>query len=202
MNSNDLGATSSTSLSLLDRVRARDPDAWQRLTDLYGPLVYHWCRRCGLGTQDSADVFQETFAAVAANIDSFRRDARGGTFRGWLWTIARNKVRDHCRQQSRQAEATGGTEAQQRLAQVPDKLADDPDDQADHGELGRLFHRGLDLIRAEFEDRTWQAFWRVSVNGDRAADIAADLGISANAVRQYKSRVLRRLREELRDLME
>lgn len=55
------------------------------------------------------------------------------------------------------------------------------------------------MVRSEFEDRTWQAFWRVAVEGHATAEVAADLGITANAVRQAKSRVLRRLRQELGD---
>src|SRR5436309_2947113 len=50
-----------TSLSLLARARTREAAAWERLVDLYAPLVYHWCRRCGLSAEDSADVFQEVF---------------------------------------------------------------------------------------------------------------------------------------------
>ncbi len=70
-------------------------------------------------------------------------------------------------------------------------------DPQDQNELSALLHRGLEIVKSEFETRTWDAFWRVAVEGDRTADVAADMGISANAVRQAKSRVLRRLRDEL-----
>ena len=61
--------------------------------------------------------------------------------------------------------------------------------------------RALDLVRAEFEGRTWQMFWRSAVDGHAVAAIARDLGASAAAVRQAKSRVLRRLKSELGDLI-
>ena len=83
------------SLSLIERLQTRDEAAWQRLTDLYGPLIYHWCWRSGLKSSAAAEVFQDVVAAVLAGIDSFHRDRPGDTFRGWLWTITRNKIRDH-----------------------------------------------------------------------------------------------------------
>src|SRR5262249_58062505 len=85
-------APETTSLSLLARVRANEATAWQRLVDLYAPLVYHWCRRCGLSREDTADVFQEVFRSVAEHIASFRPEPVGGTFPGWVRTIARHKI--------------------------------------------------------------------------------------------------------------
>jgi RNA polymerase sigma-70 factor (ECF subfamily) len=67
----------STSSSLLDRVRARDADAWRRLIALYGPLVYGWCRRAGLAPEESADRGQEVFMAVARSIETFDHSQPG-----------------------------------------------------------------------------------------------------------------------------
>src|SRR5262245_12767745 len=83
--------SSGTPRSLLDRVRADDAAAWDRLVKLYGPLVLGWCRSWGLREHDTADVFQEVFQAVAAHLASFRKEKEGDTFRGWLRVIARNK---------------------------------------------------------------------------------------------------------------
>ena len=112
---------SSTSTSLLERVKAQDPKAWKRLVALYGPLVYDWCRQSGLHGEDAADIGQEVFGSVAAKVAEFRRDRPGDSFRGWLWTITRNKIRDPFRQQQGRAQAQGGTDAQQRLAQIADQ---------------------------------------------------------------------------------
>jgi RNA polymerase sigma-70 factor (ECF subfamily) len=191
----------STSPSLLEQVQAQDAEAWQRLADLYGPLVYYWCRRFGLKPADASDVFQDVFSAVLTAIGGFRR-RDGGAFRGWLWTITRNKIRDHYRKLGAQGEAVGGTDACRRLGQVPDEEPDASDEGPDRDEINGLLHRGLQLVRAEFEQRTWEAFWRVTVEGQSTSEVADDLGVSANAVRQAKSRVLRRLRAELGDLSE
>ena len=192
-------AESRTSTSWLSRVRHRDPQAWRRLTELYGPLVYHWGRRHGLSAEDASDLTQEVFSAVAGAIERFLHSPEHGTFRGWLWTIARNKLRDHFRRDANREEAAGGTEACLRLASIPEVWSDESHGATDPGELQRLFRRALDRVRCEFEDRTWQAFWLSTIEQQDTDDIAHQLGLSANSVRQAKSRVLRRLRHELGD---
>jgi RNA polymerase sigma-70 factor, ECF subfamily len=82
---------SSISTTLLEQIRVRQPEAWERLVDLYGPVVFHWCRQSGLTTSDAADVVQEVWMAVARNVAGFRREQPGDSFRGWLWTITRNE---------------------------------------------------------------------------------------------------------------
>jgi RNA polymerase sigma-70 factor (ECF subfamily) len=86
------GEPGSTSLSLLAGLRARDAEAWQRLVYLYGPLVERWCRRRGLQPRNCEDVVQQVFLTVAAKVSEFRREQKGDTFRGWLWTITRHKI--------------------------------------------------------------------------------------------------------------
>lgn len=83
----------SISSTLLDQLRARRPDAWQRLVALYGPVTYRWCRRSNLTAEDAADVVREVLAAVMLHLPDFRRDRREDSFSGWLATITRNKVR-------------------------------------------------------------------------------------------------------------
>ena len=190
---------SSTSLSLLERLKRRDPEGWRRHVHLYGPLIYRWCRRGRLQPEDAADVTQEVFRTVAVRIGDFRRERPGDSFRGWLWTITRYKIGDHLRRLHRQPNAAGGSDAQEGLLHLPEQLPDDEDAAADFSGLVR---RAMDLVRVEFGDRTWQAFWRTTVEGHAPKDVAAELGVTPDAVRMAKSRVLRRLREELPDLTE
>jgi RNA polymerase sigma-70 factor (ECF subfamily) len=191
-----------TSRSLLARVKADDATAWDRLVTLYAPLVYYWCRRCDLQDADAADVFQEVFQEVATHITRFRKEKAGDTFRGWLRTITRNKVHDHFRRLGRQPGAAGGSDAQRRLAQLPGPPPPSEEGTAEQEADRSLFHRGLSLIRGEFAERTWQAFWRTAVDGQPAKEVAAELSMSPVAVRVAKSRVLQRLREELGDLID
>jgi len=194
--------STATSRSLLERVKADDTAAWERLVTLYAPLVYYWCRRWDLQQNDTADVFQEVFLAVATHISGFRKDRDSDTFRGWLRTITRNKVLDHFRRLGREPGGVGGTEAHLRLTDLPAPVKPEEEVVAEDQAERSLFYRGLDFIRAEFEPRTWQAFWKTAVDGRSPKDVAADLEMSPGAVRVAKSRVLHRLREELGDLME
>jgi RNA polymerase sigma-70 factor (ECF subfamily) len=187
-----------TSRSLLQRARARDPEAWQRLVVLYEPLVRHWCRRGGVAAQDIDDVVQEVFAKAFAVLDAFRHSAPADTFRGWLHGVTRHRILEHFRRVRRQITATGGSDAQSLILKQPE-LPAEPDDQ-ERALYGQLYRRALELIRGEFEVRTWQMFWRSVIDGLPTAAVAAELGVTAAAVRQARSRVLRRLREEAAEL--
>jgi RNA polymerase sigma-70 factor (ECF subfamily) len=195
----DAGGT--TSLTLLERARANDDEAWRRLVFLYSPLVFSWCRRAGLRSEDAADVLQEVFIAVSRALAAFDR-REGGAFRAWLWTITRNKLHDHYRRQQAGPEAAGGSDAHRRLLDIPDEMPGEPDDASDPGSAASLLRRALELVRGDFEERTWQAFYRATVEGQPAGTLASDLGMSVAAVYQAKARVLRRLREELGNLLD
>jgi len=196
--SGELSTSALTSQSLLLRVKQHEPEAWSRLSRVYGPLVYQWSRRCGLSAEDSADIVQEVFAVLARRIDAFRRERADDTFRGWLWTIARNKVRDHLRRSQDRAVADGGTNAYQRLQQLADDAPEPWADDLERSVTERgVVARTLALIQAEFEPSTWRAFWISTVERKTAAEIAAQLGLTKHAVHQAKYRVLRRLREEM-----
>jgi RNA polymerase sigma-70 factor (ECF subfamily) len=196
------GDESSVSISLLHRLRAQDAPAWERLVSLYGSTVLAWCRQAGLSVEDAEDVHQEVFRAVARAIGDFRREQPGDSFRGWLWTVTRRKVIDHQRHRAGQAQAAGGSTAQERLAQLPAEADLSHADSAGlSSETEALYHRALELIRGEFTENTWRAFWAVTVDGQPAAEAASSLGLSVGAVYIAKSRVLARLREEFADLL-
>jgi RNA polymerase sigma-70 factor (ECF subfamily) len=190
--------------TLLVRLRDQQPEAWVRLTYLFGPLVYGWCRRAGLSPPDAADVTQDTFRSVAMGLSRFRRDRSGDSFRGWLATITRNRIRDFFRRVAQRPKGKGGSDFQQLLENLPDSEADsDPEFAGDWESQRRsLLHRSLELVQAEFESNTWKAFWRTTIDTAAPEAVAAELGLSVNAVYKAKSRVLRRLRKELEGLVD
>jgi RNA polymerase sigma-70 factor (ECF subfamily) len=190
------GPPLSTSTQLLARVREHDPAAWERLVRVYGPLIYAWARRQRLSADDAADVVQEVFRSVAAKIGDFRGDRPGDTFRGWLWTITRNKIHDHFRRQAASPPGAGGTTAHVEIQELPAAVPEDG--RAEDG----VAQRALAAIRGDFDERTWEAFQRMALDGHSAAEAAAALGMNEKAVRQAKYRVLKRLREELTGLWE
>jgi len=191
----------STSSSLLARLRSSKAAAWQQLSDVYGPIVYSWCRQCRIPAQDTPDIIQEVFRAVHRSIATFRRDTPSDSFRAWVWTIVQSKVRDRFRSQAKNPDAVGGTGMQQRLSEIPDSppesISRDPGPTSENS----LLFRSLNTVRGEFEDRTWRAFWETVAEGRATADVATDLDMSPNAVRIARSRILTRLRDEFGDLL-
>ncbi len=199
MTGNSNNHAESTVTSLIREAQRADHDAWCRLTELYGPLVYHWCRRLGLSDTVAADVFQEVFLVVARRLPDFDVTRKHGSFRAWLWTITRSRAMDYWRSHNHREHAVGGTEARIQLAELPDPFGPESQDPSDRTEHQGYLHRALKLIEAEFESDTWQAFWRTTVDQQRAPDVADELGMTPAAVRQAKSRVLRRIRRFLEE---
>ncbi len=189
-----------TPLSLLQRARDRDAQAWQQLVKLYRPLVLFWCRRGGLNCLDAEDLSQEIFASAALNLARFHRDRTGDTFRGWLRVITRNQILTHQRRMTGQPQAVGGSEALLRLQEVADPLADCAEEE--QVEFSRVCHRVMELVKCEFEEKTWRAFWLTTVEGRTPAALTEELAMTAGGIRQAKSRVLRRLKQEVGDLLD
>jgi RNA polymerase sigma-70 factor (ECF subfamily) len=190
-----------TSLTLLDQARAGDSLAWQRLEFLYTPLVRWWCRRHGVcQPPDVEDVTQEVFATVAGKLTDFTQ-GRVGSFRSWLYAITRNKARDHYRRVRNRPAAAGGSAAQERLEDLPEAVSEDSTQEDPVSERAILVRRALELVRPEFQPRTWDAVWRTTVDGQAPAAVAAALGMTPGAVHTARSRVLGRLRELLTDLL-
>lgn len=190
-----------TSVSLLERVRAgTDPCSWKRLVDLYTPLIRGWIRRYGVQDTDADDLVQEVLAVLPQALPAFEH--RGtGAFRSWLRTMTVNRLRNFWRARQARPAAIGGSAVDHVLDQLEDP----------HSALSRLWdhehdqhvvRRCLELIEPEFSSSTWQAFRRVTLDGADVAAVAADLGLTANAVFIAKSRVLSRLRQEVHGLVD
>ena len=208
MASMNLSSSQSTSPSLIARAASGDSVAWQRLIQLYGPLVYSWGRRSGLQPQDAADVTQETFSALATRLAGFDPRRAGATFRGWLWTITRNKAADLVRDRRLQPGARGGSTNLALLNAVTDNVAHTVkyEDSNPASEVAadrkEVILRAIAIVRTSFEPTTWQAFWRTTVDGCSPDEVAEELSVSRWAVYKARSRVLQRLRAELDGLEE
>jgi RNA polymerase sigma factor (sigma-70 family) len=183
-----------TRLSLLVRLRdLQDRQAWAQFVDVYAPLIYGYVRKRGLQDADAADLTQACLRQVAAHVGSFEYDPRRGTFRGWLFTIVRNKLRDF-RARPRHLGEASGDPRMQRILEA--QAAPEPDEA---GEWERDYRRGLlawaaEQVRPEVQETTWQAFWQTAVEGRSGREAAERLGLTAAAVYLAKSRVMARLR--------
>jgi RNA polymerase sigma-70 factor (ECF subfamily) len=172
------------------------------LSRLYGPLVYRWVRQRGLRDHDAADVVQNVFLSVFRSIGKLSLQGPNASFRGWLWTITRNAVREWARQRETQPPAVGGDEGNWSLQPSLDPAVEaDPLDTVplDADAEQSLANRALLLVRQSLDDRTWEAFRRTALENHTASEVATDLGMTPKAVRQAKYRVLMRLRELLAD---
>lgn len=189
---------SSSGLSLAERLRDGSASAWRDLVELYGPLMDRWCRVANVPQHAVPDIAQETLMAVFRGLDRFDSGRADATFRGWLWTIARSRIVEYHRRQKGKHLARGGSTAQANLQAIIDPVPIDDPTEPDHASA--LLHRALDQIRAEFTASTWDFFWRATVLGHPTDLIAQEHAVTSAAVRQAKSRVLRRLRKQLGDV--
>src|SRR5262245_55425147 len=188
-----------TRVSLLVRLRdGTNHSAWQEFARLYGPLVYGFARKRGLQDADAADLMQDVLRSVSAAIVRLDYDRNQGTFRGWLFTISRNKVFNFLSARRIRPQASGDTGTNRLLDSQPDER-----DGADEWEMEyqrRLASLAMDRIRGEFQEKSWQAFWLTAVEGRAAGDVSKQIGISSGAIYVAKSRVLARLKQEVEAL--
>jgi RNA polymerase sigma-70 factor (ECF subfamily) len=190
-----------TSVSLLGRL-ARTPtdDDWQRLHELYRPLLRAWVARAGVPGSDVDDLVQDVLVVVFREIAGF--EWRGqGAFRAWLRTILAHRVRNYFRGQKYLPTATGDSDFLRRLDELesPDSaLSKLWDREHDEHVAASLMRR----VQGDFAPATWQAFRRHVLEGKPAARVAEELGLKLNSVLLAKSRVLKRLRQELAGLVE
>jgi RNA polymerase sigma-70 factor (ECF subfamily) len=185
-----------TQKSLLDRIHdPSDDQAWCRFVDTYGPFLYQYARRQGLQDADAADVTQDILRRVSSAMEDFQYDPGKGSFRGWLFTIARNSLRNFLAAAARRERGTGDTHCRQLLEQQPVEAHDSR--VWDEEYQRHLLSLAADQIRDLFAANTWQAFWQTAVDGKEVKDVAQSLGMSVGAVYVARSRVLARLRQEI-----
>jgi RNA polymerase sigma-70 factor (ECF subfamily) len=196
-----MDATPTTRPSLLVRLRdPRDERAWEEFLGIYAPLVHRLARRKGLQDADAADLTQEVFRAVATAIERGDYDPGRGSFRGWLFRIARNLVVNHLVRQARHPRGSGDTAVRDLLEAQPA-----PDDESALFEAEyrkQLLTWAAEQVQGEFSELTWQAFWQAGVEGKPAREVALALGTTVGTVYHCKSRVMARLRKRIEEVEE
>lgn len=188
--------TDSTSVTLLQRLRdPADELAWGRFVEIYTPVLYRWARRAGLSDQDAGDLLQDLFILLLRKLPEFQYDRSKGRFRGWLQTVTLNKLRERMR---RRQEILVGSDAH-RLEQVDEEAASAfwEAEYRDH-----LIAHALLIMQRDFEPNTWKACWETAYVGRPTDEVGDELGMSAAAVYAARSRVLRRVREEIGEMLE
>jgi len=191
-----------TSATLLERLNDRsDSVAWSRLVDLYSPLINAWLRRHGVSAEDAEDLTQEVLEVVVREVSRFRHNGRVGAFRTWLRTITINCLRQSVRSRRLRALAAGSPDIAAILDQLEDP-ASDLTSRWDREHDRHVLERLLELIEPDFRPATWQAFRRQVIDGASAETVAAELGLTVNAVLIAKSRALSHLRRNAEGLVD
>ena len=189
-----------TRASLLIRLRdPQDQEAWRQFIEVYSALIYGFARKRGLQDADAADLMQEVLRSVSGAMGRLNYDPGRGSFRGWLYTITRNKLSTFLTRQKRQVQGTGESGMQERLAEeaVPDE-----DALWDQEYERRLFEWAAERVRNTSGESVWQAFWQTAVEGKSPKDVARGLGMSVGAVYVAKSRTLAQVREQIQQFQE
>src|SRR5438067_7783870 len=185
-----MGDSPLTRPSLLVRVRdSADGPAWAQFVELYAPLVYGFARKHGLQDADAADVTQDVLRAVASAAKKWEYDRRRGSFRGWLFTVVRNRLRDFWASQARQCQGSGDAAVDQRLQELPGR-DEDQESLWQQDYERQLFHWAADQVRPTFQHATWEAFWQTSVQGKSGKEVARSLGMTVASVYLAKGRVM------------
>lgn len=190
----DRGAGPDTSASLLIRIRdSTDEASWQTFEQIYAPLVRAFCLRRGMDRNDVEDIGQLVMSKVFQSVQSFEYDPARGRFRAWLGTLTANAVRDFFRQQKSRLSRNITANFDSFL------LHPDGQDWSDHF-VQSLFETACVRVRAEFEAETWSCFEGTWLKRRPPTVVADQLGLQVSSVYVNKSRVLKRLEQEIRRL--
>ncbi len=189
--------TPETNPSLLVKIRnPADQRAWLEFVQLYGPVIHRSVRAIGLQDADASDVTQQVLVAVAKTLEKRPHDPDRARFRTWLSRVTRHTALN----MMRKLRNTRKLHIQHPLAM--DDAADPQDDShlLDQEYEREIFHVAARNIEAEFESRTWQAFWLTAVEGIAIEATASRLGVQSGTVYAARSRIMRRLRLEVERL--
>jgi RNA polymerase sigma-70 factor (ECF subfamily) len=185
-----------TRSSLLVRLRdARDEEAWSHFVCIYAPLVYRFARRRGLQDSDSGDITQEVLRAVLRQAGQLDLIHHRGSLRSWLFTVAHHKLCDAQKQGQRPGRGSGDSGADARLYEQP---AREERDAWEREYRTQLFAWAAARVQEQCSTQAWQAFRLTAVEGQGAAAVARQLGMTVAAVYLAKSRVMARLKEQIR----
>lgn len=179
----------------------RDVEAWNEFTEIYEPLVYRLALKLGLQHDDAIEAQQEVMVHLAKVVGQWQPDVNG-TFRGWLYRVARNVMLRFRERQARYLQGSADSAVQQRIEAVVATQAYDEMTDYDIEFRKQAFAWASAHVRAEVGAQTWHAFWSTFIVGDSVQHTAEQLGMTKGNVYVARSRVLKRLRERIEKQME
>lgn len=189
-------ATPDTSISLLFQLKdSENQSAWEAFVKRYAPLIYGFGLRRGVSRDDIDDFVQDVMSQVSRSMKTFDYDPSLGTFRSWLFQIARHVLLNRQRTMGRRPGLTGGSSIMRAAEQ--DHAASEESRLRKEWDLEyrrQLFARAADQVREQVGAELWEAFWRTAVLEEKGETVAADLGIAIGTLYVRRSRVLTKVR--------
>lgn len=197
----------STPQALLSRMRdPNDHEAWRQFDAHYRDLLINFCRRRGFSHVDSEDLVQGVFISLSRSLPQFIYDPNRGRFRDYLFKCVRNAIFQWSARHNRHSQPLvpdresdeSGTAA--RIAGAP---RNEPEDSNGDGSLARVWEEewvahhyrlAMRTIRTTFDERSL-AIFEQSIAGKGIADLAAELGMTEQAVRKVRQRIRERMEE-------
>ena len=186
-----------TRATLIRRVKdPADTTAWREFVQLYQPLLHAYVRKRGPGGADADDVVQDVFTRLVSALARFDLDHSKGRFRTWLWQVTQSSLADWGRRR------TARSKAERRWAElevrrvVTDLVTEDEDAEWLEMYRKRILGAALERVKKASQPTPWRCFEDRVLANRPAAEIAAELGVTANAVYINASRVLSRVRDQ------
>ena len=184
-----------TRSSMLADLKGFSEQRWIEFELVYKPLLLFWIRKKNVPVSGVDDVLQDSWISIAKGIAGFDKKSGKGTFRGWLRTIVQRRVADYFRSLPQDQGVS-----QEVLDAVTNPTQKDPDElEGEQEAMREVEARAMELVRSQTQEKTWQMFWKGTVEGLSTADIANEYGVSTAAVRVAKQRVRKRLQEVMID---
>jgi RNA polymerase sigma-70 factor (ECF subfamily) len=185
--------------SLLALVRSpANREAWDQFALIYRPVIYRLARHRGLQDADAQDLAQQVLMAVASAIGSWEKSDESVRFRHWLRRVARNAIVNALSRRP-QDRAAGGSAANDLLMEQPNvDLQSDAQIELEYRR--ELYLRAAKTVRSDFEPETWRAFEMTVIENRSIDEAAVELARPIGTIYAARSRIMRRLREAVRDL--
>lgn len=207
------GAMSNESMqtrqSLLERLKdLGDSTSWAEFYRTYSALIYSVARRAGLNEHESEEVVQDTIISVAKKMPGFTYDPARDSFKGWLLTVARWRMRDQlqkrpgCGNQDRRAPEVSD-EQETRTATI-ERMADPagPDLEAvwDEEWKKNILQAALARIKRQVPPQRYEIYHLHVILGQSVSEVVNALGVTSAQVYLAKHRVGSLLKKEMRKL--
>lgn len=188
-----------TRQSLLLQLGKQSDDAWSEFLVIYEKALYRFCLAKGLQDADAQDVLQDVFTAVIKRISTWNPDSNKGSFRGWLFRVARNIAVDAINRRAKKGTTASDSQVDRLITTAV--TGDQPSESLFEIEYQRsVFDWASKQVKSEVREITWLSFCKTALDGQKAEHVAAELGTSVGSVYTAKCRVVARIRSKIAEM--